>query len=100
MQIVEHENNKIMQEINELTLTRSNALIQSTHNCSLMENKLIAIGLSTVKLDERGNPFSDIPVSLLKQFKGIEHTNVYRQVKEVAETITKHTVIVEEKSNA
>ena len=90
-------NNKISEEMNELTLSRSNAFIQSKHNCSLTENKLIALGLATVKMDHLGIPYSDIPVAALKQFEGIEPTNIYKKVKEIAQCITTHTVICEEK---
>ena len=87
---------KVNESYNDLVLYRSNALIESKHNCSLMENKLIALSLAMVKIDNKGVPYAEVPVSTLKQFEGIEITNVYKKVKEVAQNITKHTVIVEE----
>lgn len=86
---------KKQENINELYFSRSNILIESKHNCSLLENKLIAYGLATFQVTENNDIYSDIPISVLKQYQGINTSNIYRDVKKVANTITKHTVIVE-----
>lgn len=82
-------------DINELVFSRSNILIESKHNCSLLENKLIAYGLATFQVTSNDDIYSDIPISVFKQYEGIDKSNIYKYVKKVAETITKHTVIVE-----
>ncbi len=88
--------NKNVKAENELLFSRSNLLIDSKHNCTLLENKLISYGLATMQVDENNIPYADIYVGALKEFKGIEATNIYKQVKKLSKTITKHTVLVED----
>lgn len=88
---------KNVKKENELLFSRSNLLIDSKHNCTLLENKLISYGLATVQVDENNIPYADINIRALKEFKGIEPTNIYKRVKKLSKTITKHTVLVEDK---
>lgn len=82
-------------------LKKSNVLISSKYNSSVLENKLLALGLLKAK-NEEGRIVSKISTKELKHFlneKERVNGSFYTQIKEAADEMMDRKILIEDKEN-
>lgn len=90
--------NFLPEELDNLSFKKSNMLITAKYNSSLLENQIIAVALTRIELDPTNK---DCPLQARlypRELRKLisDDTNIYRELKKVAKTITGHSMLIED----
>lgn len=90
--------NFFSEELDNLSYKKSNLLITAKYNSSLLENKIIAVALTRIELDTTTRDGSLQARLYPRELKALigDDTNIYRELKKVAKTITGHSMLIED----
>jgi len=85
---------------NSLVLRKSNAIISAKYKSTILQNKLLAIGLTRLEIDNREDGNDIICARLypgeIRNLLGNDDTNIYKKLKSVARTMTGNSMILED----
>ena len=77
------------------TYNKSNDMVSAKFKSSLLENKIMAVGLTRIENDENDNLEAKLyPGELQKIFSDKAH--IYRDLKKVAKRIVGHVIVLED----
>ena len=77
---------------------KSNVLISSKYKSSITENKILAVSMSRIKIDE-GRPIAKLTVSDFKHMVKGNDGSFYQKIKRVAKSMSGRQMFIEDKEN-
>lgn len=77
---------------------KSNVLISSKYKSTVMENKILAVSMSRIKIEE-GRPIAKLTVSDFKHMVDGNNGSFYQKIKRAAKSMSGRQMFIEDKEN-
>jgi len=96
--MTEEKNNELV--VTQVNYIKSNSFIEAKYKTSVFANKLLALGLSYLVVNEKGQLKTEIHASELRTLMNIsDGGQVYKQIKRASEELSRCQMIAEDKAN-
>lgn len=96
---MDNEKDNLPANFNDLMVKKSNDFIVSKYKSSLLEQKLVAIAITRIKVNKNASITATIFPSELKEMLGKDKddAHIYRDLKKVSKEMTGHVIEMEDK---